>query len=465
MQRREILEYIPITCKILEEKPDKRGEPSLRVLVKWQQVDKVNGNRRVYRRPLLEREIGRLSPMMRGGEVWGSSYHPEDGVGRVGDITHSWEKAWIDEKTGECFGEIEVLPTSNGKDLMVVLRKGKVGMSSRGRGTLTHKKDTIDGKEEEFDEVNDDYQMITPGDFVLGPSVDDAGPVRILESRLNKDLDSGESNKGEIQLEIKNVEELRKAYPELVKLAEDEAKKIAEVDLDNKIAAAIADEKDKLKEEAEDVVLEIASQREAEFINVLREIVDAISSIDGVIPEEEEADEEEEEADEEEDKANARGKKAAVKTAKIEGDAETEALKTKVKGLEDKIASDERAKQEDAKQKALKESLDKLLKDEKAAKFAPVIREEIEKDGKVDAKDEADLKAKVDAGVAKAQKIITEAKKQGIIAGGLTERGVIPNPEGGDQAVDEAQAKAKEAALEKEARAAGFRGDVKTLKG
>jgi hypothetical protein len=205
MGKQLILEYAPVTCRVLEERIDKNGEPTLRVLVKWQQADKVNANKRLYRRPLLEREIGRLSPMMKNGEVWGSSYHPEDGVGRVQDISHQWEKAWIDEKTGECFGELSVLPTSQGKDLMVVLKKGKIGMSSRGKGTLTHKTGVVEGREQEFDEVNDDYFMLTPGDFVLGPSVDDAGVVKILESKINENV--GEEGEDELEKELQETED------------------------------------------------------------------------------------------------------------------------------------------------------------------------------------------------------------------------------------------------------------------
>jgi len=460
MKQREILEYIPTTCQILGEGTDKKGEQTLRVLVKWQQAGKINGNKRRYRKELLEREIERLSPLMKGGEVWGSSYHPEDGVGKVSDITHSWEKVWM-EPSGECFGEIEVLPTSSGKDLQVVLRKGKIGMSSRGRGTLTLTKDTLEGKEVEFDDVNDDYHMITPGDFVLGPSVDDAGPVRILESKLNKDLDSENLNKDVNMIDVKTIEDLRKVYPELLKQEVDarvaEAKAEIEADLDNKIATAIAEEKDKLKEEAEDVVLEMAAQRESEFINVLREIVGAICSIDGVISEEEQGEgENEEETDEE--------KETPDPQEEVVESPETIALKTKIQELETKIAVEIKAKEGEALQKTLKESLDALLKDDKTVKYSVVIREEIVKNGKVDAKDEADLKVKVDAAVERAQKTIVESKKQKIITDGLVEKGIIPNSEGSDK-LDETQKKEKEAAFEKEARQAGYKGDIKSLKG
>lgn len=203
MSRREILEYMPGTCEILSEGKDKQGSDTLRAKVLWQAAGVINGNKRRYRKEILEREIKRLTPKIAEGEVWGCSYHPEDGVGRVQDISHQWQKVWLDEKTGECFGELEVLGTSAGKDLQVLLRKGKIGMSSRGRGTLTKMTEKINGVEETFDDVNDDYQMLTPGDFVLGPSVENAGVIQILESQLNAENadDETESEEDEAELE------------------------------------------------------------------------------------------------------------------------------------------------------------------------------------------------------------------------------------------------------------------------
>jgi len=97
-------------------------------------------------------------------------------------------------------------------------------------------------------------------------------------------------------------EELKRTNPQLWDDLWAEALRKAEAEtnenLDAKIVAAIADEKENLKEEAEDVVLEIAAQREAEFINVLREVINALTSIPGVIPDENDEDEEECEDDE-----------------------------------------------------------------------------------------------------------------------------------------------------------------------
>jgi len=110
----------------------------------------------------------------------------------------------------------------------------------------------------------------------------------------------------------KALEELRRRFPGLADELWAEAMEKAEVEmgdsLDQKIAEAIDAEKEAMRGEAEDIILEIAAQREAEYCGVLREIMEAICAIPGVIgeeeddePEDQEVAEEDEETDETED--------------------------------------------------------------------------------------------------------------------------------------------------------------------
>jgi hypothetical protein len=159
--------------RILSEKKDENGEAVLTVEVKWQQADVVNINRRKYSRKVLETAISAILPKVKAGEVWGSSFHPEDGVGEVDDISHIWKEVSI-RPDGACVGIVEVLATTRGKNVQKILRKGKIGMSSRGRGTLV----PVTTGDEQFEEVQDDFRLLSPGDFVLSPSVPDAGNLR-----------------------------------------------------------------------------------------------------------------------------------------------------------------------------------------------------------------------------------------------------------------------------------------------
>jgi len=97
-------------------------------------------------------------------------------------------------------------------------------------------------------------------------------------------------------------DELKRNNPQLFDELWQEAMRKAEAEvnegLDEKIASAINQEKEAMRAEAEDVVMEIAAQREAEFCGVLREVINALTSIPGVIPDENDEDEEEYEDDE-----------------------------------------------------------------------------------------------------------------------------------------------------------------------
>jgi hypothetical protein len=80
------------------------------------------------------------------------------------------------EEDGRIMGEIEVIPTSKGKDLAALAESGvQIGFSSRGTGT-THK------REDGVDVVNDDYHLITY-DAVADPAHTGAYPEVFFESK------------------------------------------------------------------------------------------------------------------------------------------------------------------------------------------------------------------------------------------------------------------------------------------
>jgi len=178
-----LLEMVSPEMRILSEEVDERtGDRTLRVAVKWQEAGIINGNRRRYSKPILQREITRLEPMIREGRVMGCSFHP-DNEAEVNDVSHLWESIRM-EPNGVCTGVVKVLPTSKGKDVQTIIKAGgHIGMSSRGHGTVTPKEETIDGKVIRFEDVNEDFQLRVPGDFVLSPSVLGAGVVKVMEAQ------------------------------------------------------------------------------------------------------------------------------------------------------------------------------------------------------------------------------------------------------------------------------------------
>ncbi len=181
-----LLEMTSPEVKILSESIDEvTHEPVMRVQVKWQQADRINGNGRRYPRAILRREIEKLTPLVKQGRVMGASFHPKDEA-EVNDVSHIWESIEL-RSDGACIGVVKVLPTSRGKDAQVIIRAGgHIGMSSRGHGTVTprEEEDVATGKRVKFDEVNEDFVLKSPGDFVLSPSVSDAGIIGMFEERF-----------------------------------------------------------------------------------------------------------------------------------------------------------------------------------------------------------------------------------------------------------------------------------------
>lgn len=187
--KKKFLEYQLTEFQLLEKRETSEGTEQ-DVKVKWQHADKVNKNERLYRKGLLKREIDKTNAKMAKGEtVWGHAFHPKDGIGRPQDISHKWKSISM-EADGVCTGVLTLVPTPVGKTMQTLVRHGKMGISSRGFGTTTERKGLVDGKRVNYLEVNDDFEMVTPGDFVVAPSVAGAGniveEIQNLESQLNK---------------------------------------------------------------------------------------------------------------------------------------------------------------------------------------------------------------------------------------------------------------------------------------
>lgn len=176
-----ICEFGSPKFEVIEEKKTKKGDNYLRARAIWQRADFINTNKRLYPRNVLEKEIKRLETDIKAGQVLGMSHHPPDALGETKDVSHVWESISID-KDGTCRGTLAVIPTEDGRNIIEMIKAGvKIPLSSRGVGTLTRKEKKVDGKVIEYNEVNDDFKIISPGDFVMSPSVEGAGLTEIME--------------------------------------------------------------------------------------------------------------------------------------------------------------------------------------------------------------------------------------------------------------------------------------------
>jgi len=324
------------------------------------------------------------------------------------------------------------------------LRGGKVGLSSRGFGTATQKEEDIDGKKVKFLDVNDDYGMVVPGDWVTSPSVRGAGAggqaeaIMEIESELNKGLDLiKDSNK--FQGVNMNLEELKAKYPELVKQIEDDKEKALKAEqkkLDENKDTEIAEMKTTATKKDEKITTlesEITTLKEAKekTLGEIRKFISSASDIEGVLPESTEGDpdpipESDTALKTELDKTKADLKEANEKNVTLESEKKT-------KEDTEKDEADEAKSQKD-----MREALDTLLKKDEYKVYATYIEDEVVKNEKIIIKSVDEVEADVKAAFGKISKIRASGMKDGILQDGTVEKGRIANPEGGS-AAEEAQ--------------------------
>jgi len=156
-----------------------------------QKAGTKNGNGRVYRKPILEREIKNYQKLIDERRSLGELDHPDDSVINLKNTSHVVTKVWW--KDNDVMGKIEVLDTPSGKILKDLVKANiKLGISSRGLGSVKQEKGTTI--------VEEDFQLIcfdivsepsTPGAYLdktikKGPKMSKGINMYIRESKDNK---------------------------------------------------------------------------------------------------------------------------------------------------------------------------------------------------------------------------------------------------------------------------------------
>jgi len=115
-----------------------------------------NNNKRKYSKELLEREVNRVEEKVKGKSLWGELGHPpnpEINPDKIAILTTMLE--W---KGNDLYGKSKVLDTPMGNIAKTLVKEGRMGISSRGLGTVGD-----DGY------VNEDFNLLTY-DLVTDPS-------------------------------------------------------------------------------------------------------------------------------------------------------------------------------------------------------------------------------------------------------------------------------------------------------
>lgn len=131
-----------------------------------QRSNTKNHNGRVYPENILMREARKYSDIqIKERRALGELDHPESTVVNLNNVSHNIRKMWWDNNN--LMGEVEILGTPSGNILKELFRAGiKLGISSRGLGSVKNDGDT-------GNIVQEDFELIA-FDFVSNPSVQGA---------------------------------------------------------------------------------------------------------------------------------------------------------------------------------------------------------------------------------------------------------------------------------------------------
>lgn len=152
------------------------GKKTLFIQGPFLQTEQPNRNNRVYRLPVMEREVKRYTEQyVNKGRALGELGHPDGPTVNLDRVSH---KIISLHREGNNFiGKAQILSTPMGKIAESLLKEGvTLGVSSRGIGSV---RPTREG----YNEVGEDFMLATAADIVADPSAPDAFVQGIMEGK------------------------------------------------------------------------------------------------------------------------------------------------------------------------------------------------------------------------------------------------------------------------------------------
>jgi|TARA_B110000977_G_scaffold118835_1_gene153299 hypothetical protein len=191
-----ISEYNDNNLEVIVEKVN--GKKTLVIEGIFMQADAKNRNGRVYERAILESAVNKyVTEQVMTGRAVGELNHPEGPSINLDKVSHKITELRFDGS--DVYGKASILNTPMGNIVTGLLEGGvKLGVSSRGMGTLVQKNGTM--------YVKDDF-MLSTIDIVQDPSAPAAFVNGIMEG-VDWIWDNGVLKPQEIELietEIKNA--------------------------------------------------------------------------------------------------------------------------------------------------------------------------------------------------------------------------------------------------------------------
>jgi len=190
MSKQLLVDYIPfeVTQQQINESLKKNGK--LVVSGVLQRANAKNQNGRIYPAETLMREAKKYAQVqINERRALGELDHPDSSVVNLNNVSHNvLEMHW---KGHDLIGTVEVLGTPAGNILKELFKSGiKLGISSRGMGSVEEIHESEDQDEQPTVKVKDDFELIA-FDFVSNPSTQGAfmSPGQVRES-INEGLGS-----------------------------------------------------------------------------------------------------------------------------------------------------------------------------------------------------------------------------------------------------------------------------------
>jgi len=167
-------EFISDVEYITEEREN--GKKDYKIKGVFMQADIKNKNGRVYPMEILQKEVARYNKeFINEKRAYGELGHPEGPTINLERASHMITALYADGKN--FIGEAKILATPMGEIVKTLMDEGaKLGVSSRGMGSLEEKKDGASY-------VRNDFYLATAADIVSDPSAPSAFVEGIMEGK------------------------------------------------------------------------------------------------------------------------------------------------------------------------------------------------------------------------------------------------------------------------------------------
>jgi hypothetical protein len=169
-----------LICEVLETKlslikeTKEDGKKNYHIQGVFLMGEEKNKNGRVYRMPVLEKEVARYTKeLIENNRAYGELGHPSGPSINLDRVSHMIKE--LKRERNDYIGKAKITDTPMGHIVMNLLDEGaNLGVSSRGMGTLKENKGIM--------EVQDDFMLATAADIVADPSAHKAFVRGVMEN-------------------------------------------------------------------------------------------------------------------------------------------------------------------------------------------------------------------------------------------------------------------------------------------